>query len=144
MKLPQFLQGAEEGARWMVVATAFVVPLPTAWVTLSTLLFLLLWLCAGQFAQRLHTMRQHPLATLSLALLAWMALAMAWSPADWRPSLDQWWHYRELLLLPLMLSVVGKDATTAHFLDNTIPDLIFLRLTFILEKLFSFCESSRP
>lgn len=113
MPLDALNRRAEAAARWMVVATAFVVPLPTAWVTLTTLLFLGLWLCAGQFVQRWQVIRQHPLAMLSAALLVWMAVAMLWSPADWRPSLDQWWHYRELLLLPLMLSVVGKDTTTA-------------------------------
>lgn len=114
MNLPSaYKSRAEAAALWLVVASAFAVPLPAAWVSVSTALFLVAWLCAGHFAERWAVIRRHPLAWLSLALLGWMALAIAWSPASLKTSVDNWWHFRELLLLPLMLSVVAKDDATA-------------------------------
>lgn len=109
-----FQNRAETTARWSVVASAFAVPLPTAWVSLTTLVFLLAWTLAGRYAERWAVVRRHAVGWMSLVLLGWMALAIAWSPADLRFALDHWWHYRELLLLPLMLSVVGKDVQTAE------------------------------
>ncbi len=100
---------AETAACWLVVFSAFAVPLPAAWISLSTLLFLLAWLCAGRFAERWAVIRRNPLAVLSLVLCGWMAVAIAWSPAEAREAIDNWWHYRELLLLAPMLSVVARD-----------------------------------
>jgi O-antigen ligase len=105
---------AENGARWLVVASAFVVSLPAAWISLSTVLFLAAWLLSGRYADRWLVMRRHPLAWISLLLLGWMALAITWSPAGLRPAVEAWWKYRELLLLPLMLSVIAKDDETAR------------------------------
>jgi len=113
-RLLSFASRSETVARWMVVASAFAVPLPTAWVSLGTAGFLLAWLLSGHYAQRWAIIRRHGVASLSLILSGWMALAVAWSPADLGFAVDNWWHYRELLLLPLMLSVVGKDPQTAE------------------------------
>ncbi len=93
-------------AKWLVVAAAFSVPLPAAWISVTTGLFLLAWGLAGQFAQRWQRIREHRVAAISLMLFAWMGISMAWSPAPLRPSADDWWHYRELLLIPLAISVI--------------------------------------
>lgn len=125
-RLTEFQNRAEGTARWLVVASAFVVPLPTAWVSLMTAGFLLAWLLSGRFSQRWAVIRGHSVATMSLVLLGWMALAIAWSPADFRFAVDHWWHYRELLLLPLMLSVVGKDSPTAEVWQRRILNAFLL------------------
>ena len=40
------------GAQWAAVASALAVTLPTAWLSLSTLAFVVFWLGAGDYAQR--------------------------------------------------------------------------------------------
>lgn len=104
----------EDLARWMVVLSAFAVPLPTAWVSLATAGFLASWLCAAHFQQRFRSVWDHPIARWSLLLWAWMAVAIFWSPAPTRDAAGNLWQFRELLLLPLMASVILCDAETAR------------------------------
>lgn len=123
---------AETTSLWLVVACALAVPLPAAWISLTTALFLLSWLLAGQFVERWAVIRRQALALLSLSLLGWMALAILWSPADLRFALDHWWHFRELLLLPLMISVVAKDAATAEVWQPRILNAFLASFAFSL------------
>ncbi|MBB4014347.1 O-antigen ligase family protein [Niveibacterium umoris] len=98
----------ENAARWLCVAAAFSVPLPAAWISITTALFLLFWIASADYVARLRIIAGQPIAALSLTLFVWMGISVAWSPAPLRPSADDWWHYRELLLIPLMLSVITQ------------------------------------
>ncbi|MCL2657817.1 MAG: O-antigen ligase family protein [Betaproteobacteria bacterium] len=95
-------------SKWLVVAVAFSVPLPAAWISVTTGLFLLVWAISGDFEERWKRIVRHRVAAISLALFAWMGFTMLWSPAALRPSSDDWWHYRELLLIPLAISVIDN------------------------------------
>ncbi|MDD3610125.1 MAG: O-antigen ligase family protein [Halothiobacillaceae bacterium] len=98
--------GADESARWLAVATAVAVPLPTAWVGITSGLFLLAWLAGGGFAAKGRALWAHPVARASLLLCGLFLLTVAWSSAPLKLALDGWGHYRELLLLPLMIAVL--------------------------------------
>lgn len=95
----------ERIAQWLVVATAVAIPLPTAWVGAMSGLFLLVWLASGRALTYGRRLWAHPLGRIALLNLLWMAVAIAWTPADWRSGLGNWWQYREFLIIPLMLSV---------------------------------------
>lgn len=100
--------GSELAARWMAVASAAALLLPTMWLSLSTLLFLVFWIAAGNFRERWQQLRRQPVALASLLLLVWLAFTVLWSPVTWTQALGNWWQYRELLLLALMLSIVNE------------------------------------
>ncbi|HUN92908.1 MAG TPA: O-antigen ligase family protein [Burkholderiaceae bacterium] len=104
----------ENAARWLAVASCAALPLPIATLSICTGLFAVAWLLsglqAGNFAMRWRRIRTHPVARAALALFAWIAVAMLWSPAPWRASVDAWWHYRGLLLLAVALSIVEEPA----------------------------------
>lgn len=109
--MPAFIlswqQRCDLTAKWLIVATAFFLSLPAAWAGVGTGLFMLTWLLGGNYRQRWITLRSYPFALIGLGLLGWMALASLWaSNASWAERGASWWHYREFLLLPLMLSVI--------------------------------------
>lgn len=95
----------ERAAQWLVVATAAAIALPTAWVGITSGLFLLCWVASGRVPIYWQRLVQHPIARVALLNLAWMAVAILWAPVDWRLALDNWWQYREFLIIALMLSV---------------------------------------
>ncbi|GAB4206878.1 MAG: hypothetical protein Fur0019_10670 [Tibeticola sp.] len=106
--LARFRRFNRRCAQWAAVASTFAVSLPTAWLSISTFLFVLFWLSAGDYAQRWREVRDLPLARACLALLAWFMLATLWSPLPWPEALMGWWPYRKLLLLVLMLSILDE------------------------------------
>lgn len=93
-------------ARWLCVAAAFSVPLPSAWLSFTTALFLLAWMASGSFRQRWLSLRAQPVALISLALFLWMGVSTLWSTAPLCASAKDWWLYRELLIIPLMASII--------------------------------------
>jgi hypothetical protein len=128
LSLPSVESRLNTAAKWLVVVCAFCVPLPTAWISVASGLFLVAWLCSGDFAGRWSRIRANPVAVVSLALLAWIALATTWSPADWPRALGNFWQYRKLLIIPLMLSVIDDPRwawrTFAAFLAGTAVALV--------------------
>jgi O-antigen ligase len=97
---------ADSAAHWLLVAACAAVPLPQAFLSISTGLFLVAFLLAGDFADRWARIRNEPLARRALLLFAFMALSVLWSPAPWRPAIDSWWHYRGLLLIAFGLAAI--------------------------------------
>ena len=93
-------------AKWLVVAIAFSVALPAAWVGIMSALFVIAWIASGKYAERWERIWNHRVATISLLLFVWMGITLLWNPAPLRPAADDWWHYRKLLLIPLAISVI--------------------------------------
>ena len=59
-----FSDRAETVALCLIVVCAFVVPLPTALISICTFLFLLAWLAAGKLGERWATLRRHPTSSV--------------------------------------------------------------------------------
>jgi len=97
---------ADRAAHLLFVAACAAIALPTAWLSISTGLFVVAVLLSGGYAQRWRRLRDNPLAFRALLLFGAMALSILWSPASWRAAVDAWWHYRALLVLALALAVV--------------------------------------
>lgn len=100
-------------ARWLVVASAIVVSLPTPLIGLTTGLFLLLWItiavkfnCLGKLITNII---KHPIALPSLVLWVFFGLGIIWTSASQAEAWHSFGKYRELLLLPLMISVMDKS-----------------------------------
>lgn len=105
--LPQRLRAySRQGAQWAAVASAAAVTLPTAWIGLSTAIFLVCWIASGDYAARWARIRQSAFARACLLLFAWLVLSALWSPLAWPEALRGWWPYRKLLILVLMLSIL--------------------------------------
>jgi len=119
---------ANDFARWMIVASAIAIALPTFWIGLAEGLFLLAWLVGGQYADKWCKLWGNPVARISLALTLVAILAMAWSPASLKDAFDGLGHYRELLLIPLMISLMDDPRWAQRTLYGFVAGLGFALL----------------
>lgn len=83
------------------VALLFVLPVSTAAAAVSATLMVLGWFLAGGLFPTLASLRREPAFALACALLAWLAVSMAWTPAPAADALAALGKYRKLLLLPI-------------------------------------------
>lgn len=102
-------------SRWLIVASAVAISLPTPLIGLTTGLFLLTWISIAVkfncFSELVKKIINHPIALPALLLWLFFGIGILWSSAS---SSDAWrifGKYRELLLLPLMLSILTKEWT---------------------------------
>ena len=92
---------AENGARWLVVACAFVVSVArrvdqSEHRPVSG--------CMAVFRPLRRTLARDASSSPGLdllLLLGWMALAITWSPAGLRPAVEGWWKYRGAVAVAL-------------------------------------------
>lgn len=90
----------------MVVATGVSVPLSTAGASVATVLFFVFWLVAGGFAFKGRRIGDNPVALGSLALYVLFVLGLSYSTAPLPEAVRALMKYRELLLIPLYISVM--------------------------------------
>ncbi|MGD9887935.1 MAG: O-antigen ligase family protein [Halothiobacillaceae bacterium] len=99
-------QRANVFAQWMIVASGIAIALPTFWIGLTEGLFLIAWLIGGDYSNKWRRIWNNPVARISLILAIFGIVSMAWSPVNFVAAFDGLGHYRELLLIPLMLSLM--------------------------------------
>ncbi|MGQ0657573.1 MAG: O-antigen ligase family protein [Chromatiales bacterium] len=98
----------DEASRWMAVATAFSLVVSTALCTVTMVLFLVFWIAGGGYRAKLARIQAQPIAISSLALLLMLMLGVAYSSAAPAQALDTLRSYRELLYIPLLLTVFNE------------------------------------
>lgn len=99
-------------ALWLIVASSVSISLPTPLLSLTTGLFLVAWLLIGltgrNFGELFQKIWVNPVAKVSLLLWLAIALGMSWSSTTWQEAWNGFGKYRELLLLPLMASLLTE------------------------------------
>ena len=94
---------------WLIVFTAVAVSLPVPILSLATAVIVVLWLIYVFLnpQQIFDTIKNNRIAMLSLALWGLIGLGTLWSQTSWDKALFGWGQYRELLLFPLMASLLA-------------------------------------
>jgi O-antigen ligase len=99
----------ERVTRCLAVLTAFSIPLSTSFSEITTSLFMISWLCSGNWRARWEIVRGNTVALWALALFGLLLLGTAWSTAGWLAAVRCLLKYREFLYVPMYL-VVFRDA----------------------------------
>ena len=106
-------------AQWLVVLSAAAISLPTALVGITTGLFLISWILLGftgdGFRVTLNTLTQNLVARAAMLLWLFVGIGMIWSSATPHIAFETFGQYRELLLIPLMMSVMQQGVPLRVF-----------------------------
>lgn len=92
---------------WCVWAACFCIPLSTSLLGVFSGLATLCWLLSGSFRQAPAVCRRHPALLFALLLFVLLAVGLSYSAAEPADALDALKKYRELLLLPVMVSLLS-------------------------------------
>jgi len=103
---------------YAVIATCFWIPLSTALMDICSAFVVLFWLTSGRVRILGHLLRRHPVAILATLLFLYFAIAVLYSPATSERSLTVLTKYRELLLLPLVLSFAWHNGQLIRRAEN--------------------------
>jgi len=127
----------------MAVATAFSLAVSTALCTVTMVLFLAFWIASGGYRAKLARIRAQPIALWSLALLLMLNLGVVYSSASLDQALDTLRSYRELLYIPLLLTVFNEEQWQRR---GYYAFLVAMALTLILSycKLFGWPPLGPP
>ena len=93
----------------MGVLMVFVLIFPTALVNVVLFLLLVVYGLSGGYREKWRRIRTNPVAITSLLLFGLFALGISYSSASLEKSLSVLNQYRELLLLPLVISIFHDE-----------------------------------
>ena len=103
---------------WAVIGTCFFIPLSTSMMDLCSALVLLFWLFSGKLMDLPDLLRRNPVAALAIGLFLYFAVATVYSPTAGGEAVSVLMKYRELLLLPIVMSLVGGDEALIRRAEN--------------------------
>lgn len=93
----------------LTVLTGFSIPLSTSFSEITTGLFMLCWVCSGDFQSKWDVIRRNRVALLSLAMFGFLLAGTTWSVETWTSAGRCVLKYREFVYLPMFL-VVFRNA----------------------------------
>ncbi len=128
---------------WAVIATCFFIPLSTSMMDLCSTLVLLFWLFSGRLMAWPHLLRRSPVASLAAGLFVYFAVATVYSPAAGGEAVSVLLKYRELLLLPVVMSLVGGDEVLIRRAENSFLAGSIILLCVSYAMAFSLIPSAR-
>lgn len=96
-------------AQLLAVLMVFALVFPTAAINFALLLLLVGYVIQGDFARKWAKIRAEPVAMASLLLLGLFIFSLAYTPLNLADALLYLNKYRELLLLPIILSFVESE-----------------------------------
>lgn len=121
-----YLRIAKNITVWLVVVICLGVTLPTALMSISTVLFTIFWLLSADYKVKFHYIKTYPAAYASVALFFLYALGTLYSSAPWDVRLDFLMKYHKLLLIPLVMSVMDSDKYRKYALDAFLLSMIIV------------------
>jgi O-antigen ligase len=83
----------------------FCTPLSTSLMGMFSVLAVCCWLLSGRFLSLFNLLKHYPAALISLLFFLYMCVAITYSPAEVGEGLNILKKYRELLLLPICVSM---------------------------------------
>lgn len=108
----------ETVALWMLVAAAFSLTLPTAWISVFLILYCVCWALSVRFRRKWELVRANPAALAALALFALYGLGTLYSPVPASDALAVWGKYHKLLYIPLIVSLLDDPVWRRRAADG--------------------------
>jgi O-antigen ligase len=130
-----FLQprSVNEVINWLVVLLAFSLPLYRAWVSLASVLVLLLWFFQDGLRERAARLRRHRLTIAIGVFLALNLLSLLWS-SDPASGFEYWRKYLYLLIVPAVATSLeprfGERALIA-FVAGTVLSALMMPVVIV-------------
>ena len=97
-----------------ICLACFFTPLSTSLMGVFSSLGVAFWAISGHFKRLGDDLKKYPATIISLVLFFYMALAIIYSPVEVSEGIAILKKYRELLLLPIVVSMLAASRTYRH------------------------------
>jgi O-antigen ligase len=92
-----------------VALFGFSIPIAPHWVAITTAIVVLVWLVRGRFRRLPGQVRHNPVVRSAVLLFGLLVVGIAYSSAELPEALFTLKKYRELLLIPLLMSLADSE-----------------------------------
>ena len=101
-----------------IVLACFFTPLSTSLLGIFSILAVLAWLLSGSISDLPRVFSSYPHSFIAFILFLFMSVALLYSPAPLEQGVDTLRKYRELLLMPLVISLLSVSYRYREMAEN--------------------------
>jgi O-antigen ligase len=110
--------GCAKLAGYAVIGTCFAIPLSTSIMDICSALVVLFWLLSGKAMALPRLLGRNPVAFVATTLFLYFAVAMLYSPAEIGKAFSVLMKYRELMLLPIVITLASDNELLIRRAEN--------------------------
>lgn len=118
-RINSFQNHATTAGRISVVLTCFCIPVSTSLMGVFALLSFLFWLISGKIKQLPEIIQRYPAALFSILLFLLFIVGLSYSPAPLKDATDTLFKYRELLFIPVVISLLHGNSRYPRMAENS-------------------------
>jgi O-antigen ligase len=107
-----------KGGAFCIVLACFFTPLSTSLLGIFSILGVAAWLLSGGLADLPRTFSSYPHCFIAFILFLFMCFAIIYSPGTLEQGIDTLRKYRELLLMPLVISLLSVAHRYREMAEN--------------------------
>ncbi len=89
--------------KWLAILLGFMIPTTTAGTNITALIILILFLTSGEWGKKYNTLKNNPLATISVMLYLALAIGVLYSEASPHDAMARLMKYNKLLIVPILI-----------------------------------------
>jgi O-antigen ligase len=130
-----YLKFTQSATLWLIVVTSFCIALPTTFMSIATVLFMIFWAISGDYKIKFERISSNPAALASIALFCLYAIATLYSSAPWDHRLSFLGKYQKLLLIPLIVSVMYSEKFRQYAINAFLLSMIMVLIISYLKWL---------
>ncbi len=130
-------------AIFSVIATCLVLPFATSLLSLFSILVFLFWLLSGKFLELPLLIKTNSVVFFSFFLMVLFAVGVIYSPAELSSSLNTLKKYRELLFIPIVISLLRDNQTARKNCEYSFITGCIVLLLISYAMYFSFIPAAR-
>lgn len=125
------------------LASCLVLPFATSMLSLFSTLLLIFWLLSGKFLDLPSLVKTEPVVSVSLLLLILFILGLSYSPTDLPDSLTVLKKYRELIFIPIVISLLKDNEAARKNCEHCFIVGCIILLLISYAMYFSFIPNAR-
>lgn len=116
----------DTAAKILLVAAAFSLVLPTAWISIFLAPLTLCWLLSGRFQYKYQRIRENPAAVAAIALFALYGVGVLYSSAPQAVALEYLNKYHKLLFIPIIVSFLDDEVWRRRALNAFLAGMLMV------------------
>ena len=105
----RFSQALLSTGMYAAIGTCFFIPLSTSLMDAFALIMLACWIFSGKIFELPQLVKRSPVALLATLLFLLFVAGIFYSSADWLYALEYFKKYRELIYLPIVISLMENN-----------------------------------
>ncbi|MDD1626091.1 MAG: O-antigen ligase family protein, partial [Methylococcaceae bacterium] len=130
-----YLEFTQNTTLWLIVFASFSIALPTTFMSIATVLFMIFWAISGDYKIKFERISSNPAALASIALFGLYAVATLYSSAPWDHRLSFLGKYQKLLFIPLIVSVMYSEKFRQYAMNAFLLSMIMVLIISYLKWL---------